>query len=160
MADPARTAPPASPGVHFPPPFLYVGVFLVGLLLQMVIPVVPLPRVPSRVVAALLLAAGFGLIAWSMGLFTRAGTSPLPMRPAAALVRSGPYRWSRNPMYLGMLLLYAGVALLFDVFWALVLTPLVPALVVWLVIRREERYLEERFGGEYRRYQEQVRRWI
>jgi protein-S-isoprenylcysteine O-methyltransferase Ste14 len=126
----------------------------------LVFPVAPLPRAPSRVIAVLLLAAGFGLIFWSMGLFWRAGTSPLPMRPATELVRTGPYRWSRNPMYLGMLLLYAGVALLFDVFWALMLTPVVPALVVWLVIRREERYLEEKFGGEYRRYKEQAGRWV
>jgi protein-S-isoprenylcysteine O-methyltransferase Ste14 len=63
-------------------------------------------------------------------------------------------------MYLGLLLLYAGVALLFDVFWALVLAPLLPPLVAWFVIRREERYLEERFGDEYRRYKEQVGRWV
>ena len=159
MAEPA-TGPAQSPGVHFPPPFLYVAVFLVGLLLQRVLPVAPLPRAASRFVAAFLLAAGCGLIYWSMDLFRRAGTSPVPMRPATALVRSGPYRWTRNPMYLGLLLLYAGVALLFDVFWALVLIPLIPPLIGWLVIRREERYLEERFGDDYHRYKEQVGRWI
>ena len=63
-------------------------------------------------------------------------------------------------MYLGMLLVYMGAALLFDVFWALVLIPAVVMLVGRLVIRREERYLDAKFGEDYRRYQTQVRRWI
>lgn len=63
-------------------------------------------------------------------------------------------------MYLAMLLVYLGIALLFDVFWALVLIPLIMLLVVRLVIRREEQYLEAKFGDEYRQYRAQVRRWI
>jgi protein-S-isoprenylcysteine O-methyltransferase Ste14 len=149
-----------SPEVHFPPPFLYVGVFLLGLLLDRLVPVPELPRTPARILSAVLLLPGLGLTFWSLGLFLRARTSPLPMRPATALVRSGPYRWTRNPMYLGVLLLYLGVALLFDVTGALVLAPLAVLLVGRLVIRREERYLEERFGEEYRRYKGEVRRWI
>lgn len=149
-----------SPGVHFPPPFLYVALFLLGLLLGYLVPIPPLPRVPSRVLSALLGVPGLGLTLWSLGLFLRARTSPLPMRPATSLVRSGPYRWTRNPMYLGMLLLYLGVALLFDVAWALLLSPAVVFLVGRLVIRREEKYLEETFGEEYRRYMGEVRRWI
>ena len=82
------------------------------------------------------------------------------MRPTTSLVFTGPYRWTRNPMYLAMLLLYIGIALLFDIVWALVLTPLVMLLVVRLVIRREERYLEGKFGEEYRQYKGRVRRWI
>ncbi|HEV2852022.1 MAG TPA: methyltransferase [Thermoanaerobaculia bacterium] len=149
-----------SPEVHFPPPFLYAGIFLLGFLLDRLVPVPELPRSPARILSVVLLLPGLGLTFWSLWLFLRARTSPLPMRPATALVRSGPYRWTRNPMYLGLLLLYLGVALLFDVTWALVLAPLVVLLVGRLVIRREERYLEERFGAEYRRYQGEVRRWI
>src|SRR3712207_5740130 len=96
--------PPKSSGVPFPPPFLYAGLFLLGLLLDELAPVDPLPRNPSRLLAAALLVPGFGLVFWSLWLFLRARTSPLPMRPTTALVRSGPYRWTRNPMYLGMLL--------------------------------------------------------
>jgi protein-S-isoprenylcysteine O-methyltransferase Ste14 len=110
--------------------------------------------------AAALLLPGGGLLVWSLWLFLRARTSPLPMRPTTALVGSGPYRWTRNPMYLAMLLVYLGAALLFDVTWALVLSPAVVALVNRLVIAREERYLEAKFGEEYRRYKARVGRWI
>ena len=116
-------------GIHFPPPLLYVAHFLSGMLLDRWIPLPVLPRAPSRLVAAVLLLPGFVLIFWSLWLFLRARTSPLPMRPTTAIVRSGPYRFTRNPMYLGMLLLYLGVAFLFDVTWALVLAPAVVVLV-------------------------------
>jgi len=148
-------------GIHFPPPFLYVGHFLLGLLLDRWIPLPALPRTPSPLLAAVLLLSGFGgLVFWSLWLFLRARTGSLPMRPTTAIVRSGPYRWTRNPMYLGMLLLYLGVALLFDVGWAFVLTPVLLASVGRLVITKGERYLEASFGDEYQRYKAQVRRWI
>jgi protein-S-isoprenylcysteine O-methyltransferase Ste14 len=153
--DPARTS-----GIGFPPPFLYVAFFLLGLLLERIAPAVSLPRGPSLAVAAVLLIPGFGLLFWSLLLFFKARTSPLPMVPTTTIVRSGPYRWTRNPMYLAMLLIYTGVALWFDVFWALIFVPAVIFLVGRLVIRKEERYLEEKFGGEYRRYQSEVRRWL
>ena len=155
MSETQRTS-----GIKFPPPFLYVGVLLLALLLQRLVPFNPLPRTFSRVAAAVLLLPGLGLVFWSIWLFLRARTSPLPMRPTTAIVRTGPYRWTRNPMYLGMLLFYVGIALLFDIFWALVLIPLIMALVVRLVIHREEHYLQATFGEEYRHYQTQVRRWI
>jgi protein-S-isoprenylcysteine O-methyltransferase Ste14 len=152
---PARTS-----GIHFPPPFLYVAFFLLGLLLEKTAPAVSLPRGPSLAIAAVLLVPGFGLLFWSLLLFFKARTSPLPMLPTTAIVKSGPYRWTRNPMYLAMLLIYTGVALWFDVFWALVFVPAVIFLVGRLVIRKEERYLEETFGEEYRRYQSEVGRWL
>jgi protein-S-isoprenylcysteine O-methyltransferase Ste14 len=153
-------SPQTTSGIRFPPPFLYVGLLLAGLLLDRLVPVDPLPHGLSRLLAAVLLLPGFGLIFYSLGLFRLARTSPLPMRPSATLVLSGPYRWTRNPMYLGMLLVYLGAALLFDIFWALVLAPVVVVLVTRLVIRKEERYLEAKFGEEYRGYRAQVRRWI
>ena len=149
-----------SPGIRFPPPFLYAGVLLLGLILQRLVPLPLLPRTLSRSLAAVLLIPAGGLLLWSLGLFLKARTSPLPMRPTTSLVFSGPYRWTRNPMYLAMLLLYIGIALLFDIVWSLVLIPLIMYLVVRLVIRREERYLEAKFGEEYRQYKGRVRRWI
>lgn len=149
-----------SSGIRFPPPFLYVGVLLLSLLLEKLIPVAPLPRTLSRSLSAVLLIPAFGLLLWSLGLFLRARTSPLPMRPTTSLVFAGPYRWTRNPMYLAMLMVYIGTALLFDVFWALVLIPAVMFLVVRFVIQREEQYLETKFGEEYRQYRRRVRRWI
>ena len=114
----------------------------------------------SLLAALLIVVPGFGLLFGSLLLFFKARTSPLPMLPTTAIVKSGPYRWTRNPMYLAMLLIYLGVALWFDVFWALPFVPLVIFLVGRLVIGREERYLEEKFGEEYRRYKTEVGRWL
>jgi protein-S-isoprenylcysteine O-methyltransferase Ste14 len=82
------------------------------------------------------------------------------MRPTTALVTSGPYRLTRNPMYLGMAFLYAGLALSFGVTWSLAFLPLVLLAVDRLAILREEHYLEAKFGEEYRRYKARVRRWL
>jgi len=155
MSDSQKTS-----GIHFPPPFIYVAFFLLGLGLERIAPAVSLPRGPSLAIAAVLLIPGFGLLFWSLLLFFKARTSPLPMRPTTSIVRSGPYRWTRNPMYLAMLLIYLGVALWFDVFWALVFVPVVIYLVGRLVIGKEERYLEEKFGEEYQRYKSEVGRWL
>jgi protein-S-isoprenylcysteine O-methyltransferase Ste14 len=76
------------------------------------------------------------------------------------IVRSGPYRWTRNPMYLSMLLIYIGLALWFDLFWVIVLSLVVVLLVERLVIRKEELYLEAKFGEEYRQYKREVGRWL
>lgn len=159
MSD-SLTSPTKTSGIQFPPPFLYVACFLLGLLLEKIAPAVSLPRGPALATAAVLLIPGFGLLFWSLLLFLKARTSPLPMLPTTAIVKSGPYRWTRNPMYLAMLLIYTGVALWFDVFWALPLVPLVIFLVGRLVIRKEERYLEAKFGEEYRRYKAEVGRWL
>jgi protein-S-isoprenylcysteine O-methyltransferase Ste14 len=92
--------------------------------------------------------------------FRSARTSMVPMRPSTALVTSGPYRVTRNPMYVGMAFLYAGLALLLGVIWSLAFLPAVLLMVDRFVIAREERYLEARFGEEYRAYKGRVRRWL
>ncbi len=83
-----------------------------------------------------------------------------PWRASSALVTSGPYRFTRNPMYLGMASLYAGIALAFGLLWSLALLLAVLVVIDRGVIAREERYLERRFGDEYRIYKQQVRRWL
>lgn len=147
-------------GVRFPPPLPYAAGILIGWLLGRLW---RLPGFDDAWADPLALAggiAGLALIASALGLFHRAGVDPLPMRPTAALVLRGPYRFTRNPMYLGMTLLYAGVALLFDLPWALLLLPLVLVVIRTQVVAREERYLEARFGDEYRAYRARVRRWL
>jgi protein-S-isoprenylcysteine O-methyltransferase Ste14 len=91
---------------------------------------------------------------------TRAGTDPRPSRPSTAIVTSGPFRFTRNPMYVGLALLTAALGILLDTWWPILL--LVPALVFIrvAVIAREEAYLRRRFGAEYEAYMRQVRRWI
>lgn len=160
MQDVRSTDTDTTSGVHFPPPLIYAGGFLAGMALKRIFPLPALPRAVSLGLAGLLLIPGFGLLYWAMASFLRKKTSPLPFRPTTALVFSGPYRWTRNPMYLGMLLAYLGLAFWSNVLWAVVLAPAVAGLVGRFVIRKEETYLETRFGDPYRQYTRQVRRWL
>jgi len=146
--------------VRIPPPLIYVAGFVLGLALERFLPVLVLPKIPSRVAAVLCIAVGVTIAAWSVGLFRREHTSFVPIKPTTTLVIYGPYRFTRNPMYLGLVCVYLGIALWFGIFWALILLPAVMALIQRYVIIREEQYLERKFGGEYLKYKADVRRWI
>lgn len=158
-----------SPGVRFPPPLLFVAGFAAGWLLDRAQrlriagdgnagdgnardAVVPL--------GWLAIVAGFGLMLWALSIFWRVRTGVIPHRPATQLVLEGPFRFTRNPMYVGMTLGYVGIALLTDRLWPLVLLPLVLVALYRLVVRREERYLGHAFGDEYAAYRARVRRWL
>lgn len=160
VPSPDGSSLPQTSGVHFPPPFVYAAGILGGWALGRAWPLRALGDSWADPLALLLSLAGLLLVGSALGLFRAAGTDPLPMRPSTALVLRGPYRFTRNPMYLGMALLYAAVALLFDLAWALLLLPVVLLVIRSAVIAREERYLETRFGDEYRAYRARVRRWL
>jgi protein-S-isoprenylcysteine O-methyltransferase Ste14 len=154
---------PASPGVRFPPPTLFVVGFLVGLGLDrwmLRLALGGVGRSPLVVAGWLLIAAGSVVLLWAMLTFVRARTALLPSRPARTIVANGPFRYSRNPMYIGMSAVYIGLALLMSMAWPLVLLPLVLLALYMLVIRREERYLGVAFGDEYAAYRARVRRWL
>ncbi|MBV8230410.1 MAG: isoprenylcysteine carboxylmethyltransferase family protein [Planctomycetaceae bacterium] len=95
---------------------------------------------------------------WAVATFRRLGTTPNPAGPTTALAVGGPYRFTRNPMYLGLVFLMAGLEFLANALWPLVLLPVV--IVRRAVIDREERYLTAEFGEEYLRYKARVRRWL
>jgi protein-S-isoprenylcysteine O-methyltransferase Ste14 len=97
---------------------------------------------------------------WSLWLFGRHRTGLLPGQPTRAMIVQGPYRLSRNPLYVGLLALYLGLALLLPTFWGLVLFPAAVALLLWGAIRPEERFLRQRFGAVYDDYTRRVRRWL
>jgi protein-S-isoprenylcysteine O-methyltransferase Ste14 len=97
---------------------------------------------------------------WSLWLFGRHETGLLPGQATHAMIEEGPYRLSRNPLYVGLLALYLGLALLAPTFWGLVLFPAAVLLVLWGAIRPEERFLHERFGAPYDDYTRRVRRWL
>ncbi len=163
--EPDRPSPDSSdnPGVRMPPPALFLGALLIGIGLEWLWPLSWLDGVPGSLRYGLgggLALAGAALLAAALRLFRKAGTAIPPWEPAAALVTTGVYRRSRNPIYLGMVLLYLGLALIFVASWALLL--LIPVLVALqiAVIRREEAYLERRFGAAYREYRARVRRWL
>jgi protein-S-isoprenylcysteine O-methyltransferase Ste14 len=97
---------------------------------------------------------------WSLWLFGRHQTGLLPGQATQAIIAEGPYRLSRNPLYVGLLALYLGVTLLAPTFWGLVLTPVAALLLLWGAILPEERFLHERFGAPYDAYVQRVRRWL
>lgn len=158
MADPSRS----SPSVHYPPPLLFVLGIAAGWLLDRAWPL-PLTQPAARWLALagwLLVVLGTGFAAWALGTFLRARTTFIPNRPASTLVTHGPYRLSRNPMYLGLSLLYVGAALLVNTVWILLLLPVLIAILHVTVIRPEEHYLEIAFGHVYDQYRRRVRRWL
>lgn len=148
------------PNVRFPPPLLYLGVVAAGFLLGRRWPL-PLPgAAASRIVGTAAVVAGAGLMLIAVQRFRRHATSLVPIRPASHFVADGPYRFTRNPMYLGLTAVTAGAGLLLGNAWVLAL--LVPAAVIADVafVRPEEHYLDRRFGEDYRAYRTAVRRWI
>jgi len=151
---------PDSPGVHIPPPFFYVAATGGGALLRRYVPL-PIGGGAPRVAAAWICVALFaGLLAWSLMWFARQQTTIIPDRPANALVLDGPFRFTRNPLYLAMALLTVGAGLWLNTWWVFILLLPAVALVDRFVIAREEAYLRRRFGAEYEAYMARVRRWL
>lgn len=154
------TQAPDNAGVKYPPPLVYAAAVVGGYLVNRVWRA-PIGSGPwLNIVAAILVAAWAGLMFASFGLFRRGSTSIIPNRPANALVITGPYRFTRNPMYVSLALLTIALALVLNTWWPIVL--LAPALVIIrvTVIAREESYLRRRFGADYEAYTRRVRRWI
>ena len=100
------------------------------------------------------------IVCGAVATFRRVGTTPHPAGPTTALAVGGPYRFTRNPMYLSLVFITVGLALLANALWPLVLLPVVIVIVRWTVIDREERYLTAKFGEEYLQYKARVRRWM
>jgi protein-S-isoprenylcysteine O-methyltransferase Ste14 len=155
------TPPDAGPGVKVPPPLLYLATLALGLLASAWFPLSVLPRLLAWALGGALIAAGIALgPVWGIATMRRAGTTVRPDRPSSRLVTSGPFGFSRNPLYLSLTLLYAGVALAANAGGALILLVLLLFVMQRFVIRREEAYLARTFGAEYERYKMQVRRWL
>lgn len=165
MTEPERTGAAGADhaGVRIAPPKLFLFSLVLGFVLDWLWPLGWLDAQPGWLrfgLGGLFVLAGIGIMAWALGLFREAGTAVPPWEPTTALVTAGAYRYSRNPMYLAVVLLYFGLSLLFAAAWPLMV--LVPALIVLhvAVIFREEAYLERRFGDAYRQYRARVRRWF
>ena len=151
-----------TPGLIAPPPFIYAGGLLAGLLMHLAFPIKVrlLPRRLSRRFGGLLVGGGVLLATTGFRLMRKAGTNVNPTAPTTVLVVKGPFQFTRNPLYLSMALVYSGLAMLLNMLWALLVLPFVLFVMRRGVIDREERYLERKFGEEYRQYKARVRRWF
>jgi protein-S-isoprenylcysteine O-methyltransferase Ste14 len=147
-------------GVIAPPPLIYLGPLVLGLLLKRKLSIPFLPRRLSRVLGWPLVAGGASLMSWFFFTMRRTDTPIDPREPVSNLATDGPFRYTRNPAYLSMAMIYAGVSSLASALSAILLLPAVLVVTQRGVIEREERYLERKFGDEYLRYKEQVRRWV
>ena len=150
-------------GVRFPPPLYYLIGLLIGFVMQRFSPIYlakPGHRVITYTLGGIWVFLGLLLAGWALFSFRRAGTSPIPHVPTVALVSGGPYHLTRNPMYLAMALVCVGISLALNMLWPLLSAPVVMVILDRMVIRKEERYLETKFGDAYRQYQARVRRWI
>jgi protein-S-isoprenylcysteine O-methyltransferase Ste14 len=152
---PANTA-----GVVAPPPLIFLGPLIAGLLLQRVRPVAAMPEFVARLLGVPLLFAGGALAIWGFRTMGAAGTPVNPREPVQQLVTDGPFSFTRNPLYTALTLAYLGVTCLANAFWPLLFLPGVLAVIRQGIIAREERYLEQLFGDAYRDYKERVPRWF
>ena len=143
------------------PPLAWGLAVIAGLALNWLVPLPFLPvDLPAGWLGAMVFILALALVAWAIVTITRAGSNVPTNLPITTIVASGPYRFTRNPIYLGMFLGLIGLAIAFDNLWLLMM--LVPfALVIrYGVVARKETYLERKFGDVYRRYHTRVRRWL
>lgn len=156
MADETRD----TAGVIAPPPLIVAIPLIAGLVANWMRPL-PMFSGPAGIwIGIILVMTGLSLIATGVVEFSRAKTAVVPFSPTTAIVSSGPFRFSRNPLYLGFVLIYIGVSLAANTWWPLFLLPLAILVLQRGVIDREERYLERKFGTGYTDYKARVRRWI
>jgi protein-S-isoprenylcysteine O-methyltransferase Ste14 len=149
----------AGQGLNRPPVYFLVALGAMALL-HYAVPVLPLIVRPYRFAGIVFIAAGLALAAWGALLFRRAGTGILPFSPATALVTRGPYRFTRNPMYLGMAVVLLGAAILLGSLTPFIVIPAFMAVIADRFIAREEAMLESAFGAPYLEYKAKVRRWL
>ena len=151
--------------LQIPVPWVFVLTYLVGVGVQ----IVAGPHEPFRaletfrgvpVLGGALFVMGAAVAGWGLVTFHRARTTTVPGQVSSQLVTWGPYRFTRNPMYVGLIIAYLGEAGILRQIWPILLLPLTIAYVNWIVIPLEEARLLEAFGAAYQRYQTRVRRWL
>lgn len=147
-------------GVPVPPPIIYLVCLLAGLGLDWLWPIPLIPQTVQYAVGAAIIVSSFALFGFSLREFIRSGTRIEHQKPTTTVVATGPFAYSRNPFYISLTMLLVGIAVAVDSPWVMLMA--VPAVLVIhrFVIRREEAFLEHKFGDEYLRYKAAVRRWL
>lgn len=150
--------------VKFPPPVVGILTIVIGFILGRFVPIMDdfLVPAPTRYWAggAICIAAILVFAVWPIRLFQQIEQDPKPWTTTPELVVTGPYQFTRNPMYVMMLLVCFGFSIILDEAWVLVLTPVCALTIYLTAIRHEEAYLEKKFGDSYLEYRKKVRRWI
>ena len=155
-----RTSPKDNPGVFALPPLIFGTTVVIGGLLHLVFPVRLLPPIPARIAGTMTACLAGVLAVWAVRVMKTAGTNIRPDRPVTTIVTAGPYRFSRNPMYVSLCALQVGIALLIDGLMPLILVIPLVLVLHFGVIRREEIYLATKFGEDYLSFKNRVRRWL
>jgi protein-S-isoprenylcysteine O-methyltransferase Ste14 len=155
--------PQNNPGVIAPPPLIYAGMFLLGIALHTRYPLQfksILSTSQRTILGGLLIGSSVTLVTAAIRSMKQHHTNINPAQPATTLVVEGPFKLTRNPIYIALTLFYTGLSLLINTFWTLFLLPIVLLIINKGVIDREEQYLEDKFGEQYKHYKMHVRRWI
>ncbi len=142
------------------PPMIALLAVITMIVLHMTVPLAIVMPEPFSYAGALLIATGASMIMWARRAFQTAGTPIKPLTKSTVLIRHGLYRWSRNPMYVGAILLVGGVAILLGTLAPLLVVIAFFAILQEGFVRREERLLDVTFGDTYRAYRRSVRRWL
>ena len=150
------------PQLPLPPPILMAIALVVAIILDWAPPrfLAPMGFNAQVIIGVLLVAGSLLLVAAAVRTFRREGTNVVPTRPALKIVTSGPYRFTRNPMYLSMVLFMLGISLIFSLEWGVILTPILWIGYDRLIVAREEAYLSAKFGGDYQALLKRPRRWF
>ncbi|MCB0628599.1 MAG: isoprenylcysteine carboxylmethyltransferase family protein [Saprospiraceae bacterium] len=153
---------PDHPGVYPPPPLFYVLIFFISIFIQKQFPLSILffNTKIAFISGRILILLGITILLPALVTFFRTKNTLITIKPANSLQTSGIYSFSRNPMYLGLLVLYIGMAFLKGNFWTFIFIPLVILVINHLVIMKEESYLSRTFEKDYLEYRQHVRRWI
>ena len=160
MSNPTDTS--KGPGVYIPPPLFYVLIFIAGMFIQKKIPLdnalFQLQIIKVAGIFFLMIALFFSFR--SLRQFLLSKNTLIPIKPASSLQTTGIYRISRNPMYVGLAIIYLGLTCLIGNWWNFILFPVLFLIVQEYIIKREEKYLKLEFGEQYEEYKKKVRRWL
>jgi protein-S-isoprenylcysteine O-methyltransferase Ste14 len=148
--------------VRFPPPLIFALSTLAGVAVHYSVHSghVPIARTASLVAGIAVIVLGVSLVLSARIWFVRTGQSPVPWKPTPSLIAEGPYRFTRNPMYVGVTLIQIGLGLALDIAWVSLFAPLSLLVVHWIAVVREEEYLAGKFGAAYDAYRARVRRYL
>jgi len=143
------------------PPLAWGLAVIAGLAFNWLVPLPFLPAdLPAGWLGTIVFVLALAVVAWAIVTITRAGSNVPTNLPTTTIVDSGPYRFTRNPIYLGMFLGLIGLAIAFDNLWLLMMLMPFALVIRYGVVAREEAYLERKFGEVYRGYRSRVRRWL